>query len=99
MQIVLGIAYLALLLYVIALLARLVLDWIRSYAREYRPRGIMAVVFEVVFTLTDPPVRALRRVIPPLRLGAVSLDLSLMILLLAGWLLLGLLGGFVVRFA
>lgn len=95
MQILAGVLHLALLLYLLALLARLVIDWIQSYARSYRPTGIVLVVFEAVFSLTDPPVRLLRRVIPPLRLGAVSLDLSLMILLLVGWLLLGVLGRFV----
>lgn len=91
MQILLGVLYLALLVYLILLTARLVLDWIQSYAREYRPRGVMLVVFEVVFTLTDPPVQLLRRLVPPLRLGMVAIDLSLMILLVVGWLLLGVL--------
>lgn len=91
MQILLGVLYLVLLVYLILLTARLVLDWIQSYAREYRPRGIMLVVFEVVFTLTDPPVQLLRRLVPPLRLGMVAIDLSLMILLVVGWLLLGVL--------
>lgn len=91
MQILLGVLYLVLLVYLILLTARLVLDWIQSYAREYRPRGIMLVVFEVVFTLTDPPVQLLRRLVPPLRLGMVVIDLSLMILLVVGWLLLGVL--------
>ena len=51
------------------------------------------MLFEVVFTLTDPPVKLLRRLIPPVRLGAVSLDLSLMILLIVGWILLRVLAG------
>nr|WP_214651071.1 MULTISPECIES: YggT family protein [Brachybacterium] len=88
-----SILYLALLLYTLVLLARLVLDWIRSYARDFRPRGIVLLLFEIVFTLTDPPVRALRRVIPPLRLGSFSLDLSLLILLLVCSLLMRVLWG------
>jgi YggT family protein len=36
---------------------------------------------EVVWSVTDPPLKALRRVIPPLRLGTVSLDLSSLVLL------------------
>ena len=72
MQILAGVLHVALLLYLLALQARLVIDWIQSYARSYRPTGIVLVVFEAVFSLTDPPVRLLRRVIPPLRLGAVS---------------------------
>ncbi|ASK66643.1 YggT family protein [Brachybacterium avium] len=93
MQLIAGMAYLALLLYLIVLIARLVLEWIRSYAREYRPAGLVLVLFEVVYTLTDPPVKGLRRLIPPLRIGAVSLDLSLMLLLVVGWILLRILGG------
>ncbi|MGY5763800.1 YggT family protein [Brachybacterium sp. DNPG3] len=96
MQIIAGVLYLALLLYIIVLIARLVLEWIRSYAREFRPTGLVLVLFEVVYSLTDPPVKGLRRVIPPVRLGAVSLDLSLMILLVIGWILLGILGGLAV---
>ena len=92
-QIVAGVLYLAVLLYLLLLISRLVLEWIQSYAREYRPSGLVLVLFEVVYTLTDPPVLALRRLIPPLRIGAVALDLSLMILLVLGWILLSVLGG------
>lgn len=88
MQILAAVLYIALLLYMLLLLARLVLEWIRAYSRDFRPSGVVLVLFEVVYTLTDPPVKGLRRVIPPLRIGAVALDLSLMLLLFAGWLLL-----------
>lgn len=94
MQLVAGVLYLAVLLYLIVLIARLVLEWIQSYARDFRPRGIVLVLFEVVFTLTDPPVKGLRRLIPPLRLGSIVLDLSLMILLVLGWILLSVLASF-----
>ncbi|WP_087484363.1 YggT family protein [Brachybacterium massiliense] len=93
MQIIAGVLYLAVLVYLLLLLARLVLEWIQSYAREYRPSGLVLVLFEVVYTLTDPPVLALRRLIPPLRIGAVALDLSLMLLLVLGWILLRVLAG------
>ncbi|PWH06797.1 YggT family protein [Brachybacterium endophyticum] len=92
MALIASILYLALLLYTLVLLARLVLDWIRAYARDFRPRGLVLLLFELVFTLTDPPVHFLRRLIPPLRLGAVSLDLSLLVLLLVCSLLLRILG-------
>lgn len=82
MSLLFTIAYVAVLLYTLLLFARLVIEWITAYARSFRPHGLVAAGFEVVFTLTDPPVRALRRLIPPLRLGAVSLDLSLLVLLL-----------------
>lgn len=94
MQLVAGALYLAVLLYMMLLIARLVLEWIRAYSRDYRPSGLVLVLFEVVYTLTDPPVKALRRLVPPLRIGAVALDLSMMILLVVGWILLRVLAGF-----
>lgn len=94
MQLVAGALYLAVLLYMMLLIARLVLEWIRAYSRDYRPSGLVLVLFEVVYTLTDPPVKALRRLIPPLRLGAVALDVSMMVLLVIGWILLRVLAGF-----
>jgi len=90
-QIVFGVLYLVLWLYLMVLLARLVIDWIQSFARSYRPRGPVLLLFEIVYTLTDPPVRTLRRLIPPLRLGGMMLDLSMLILLIAGWIVLGIL--------
>lgn len=95
MQLIAGALYLAVLLYMLLLLARLVMEWIRAYSRDFRPTGLVLVLFEVVYTLTDPPVKALRRLIPPLRIGAVALDLSMMLLLVVGWILLRVLSGFV----
>lgn len=79
---VLQVVYLALLLYVLVLLVRLVLDWVQVFARDWRPRGVTLVVAEAAYTLTDPPLRALRRVIPPLRLGGIQLDLAFLVLML-----------------
>jgi YggT family protein len=70
-------------IYFIVLIARLVLDYVQMFARSWTPRGPLLVVAEAVYTLTDPPLRALRRVIPPLRLGQVSLDLSFLVLIIA----------------
>ena len=81
MQLIAGALYLAVLLYMLLLIARLVMEWIRAYSRDFRPSGLALVLFEVVYTLTDPPVKALRRLIPPLRIGAVALDLSMICLL------------------
>ena len=68
---------------VMVLIARFVIDWVQVLARSWRPRGVVLVLCEVIYTLTDPPLRALRSVIPPLRLGTVALDLSPMVLLIA----------------
>ncbi len=67
-------------LYLVVLVGRVVFDWIRILAREWRPRGPVLLVAEPVYTLTEPPLRALRKVIPPLRVGAVTVDLSFMVL-------------------
>ncbi len=71
---------LVVLLFLIALVARLVLDWVMLFARDWRPRGPALVVAEGVFTVTDPPLRSLRRVIKPIRLGGIQLDLSFFLL-------------------
>ena len=62
------------------LLARIVVEMIASFSRGWSPRGGLAVVLEWLFTITDPPVKALRKVIKPVRLGQISLDLSVLVL-------------------
>ena len=51
------------------LIARLVLDYVQMFARSWRPTGVVLVLAEVIYTITDPPLKALRRLIPPLRIG------------------------------
>lgn len=75
-------------LYLLVVFGRLILDWIRVFARDWRPRGVMLVVAEAVYTLTDPPLNALRKVIPPIRLGAASIDLGFLVLVLGLYVLL-----------
>ena len=67
----------------VVLLARLVFDWIQVFARQWTPRGVVLVVAEAVYTVTDPPIKAVRRVVPPLRLGGVGIDLAFLIVALA----------------
>ena len=67
-------------LFFVLLIARLVLDYIQMFARSWRPSGPLLVVAELIYTLTDPPLKALRRLIPPLRIGSVTLDLSFLVL-------------------
>ncbi len=76
------IAY-ALYVYVLVVLARFVVEATRQFARSWRPAGVAAIGVELVYVATDPPLKLLRRLIPPVQLGAVSLDLSIIILLLA----------------
>ncbi len=83
MSVVGDVLELALWLFLVLLIIRLVLDYVQMFARSWRPTGLLLVVAEVVYTITDPPLRALRKVIPPLRLGSISLDLSFLVLILA----------------
>ena len=80
MGIVADVLYLLVWLFLIVLVARFVLDLVQVFARDWRPRGVVLVFAELVYTLTDPPLRALRRVIPPLNLGGLRLDLAFLVL-------------------
>lgn len=80
--------YYVLFFFWLLLTARIVVELVRSFARKWMPAGHSAVALEVVFTVTDPPVKLLRRVIPTVRIGGVGLDLSIMVLLLAVFILM-----------
>lgn len=72
----------ALFLYFLLLIGRLVFEWIQVFARDWRPRGPMLVIAEGIYTATDPPLKALRRVLPTLRFGNVGIDLSFLVLMI-----------------
>ena len=91
MGLIRSILHFVVLIFFILLIGRLVVDWIQVFAREWRPRGVTLVLAEAVYSATDPPLKALRRVVPPLRLGQVQLDLAFMILFFLTFLLLQLL--------
>ncbi|WP_172120885.1 YggT family protein [Actinomyces faecalis] len=69
-------------LYVLVLLGRVVLDWVDLFSRQWRPRGVVLVLANLVYALTDPPLRWLRRVVPVLRAGGMGIDLSFIALYL-----------------
>ncbi|MFN8083542.1 MAG: YggT family protein [Dermatophilaceae bacterium] len=79
-------------LYFVALIGRLVIEWVQVFSRDWRPRGVVLVIAEALFTVTDPAVRLLRRLIPPLRIGGASVDLSMLALLLGVSLLMNVTG-------
>jgi YggT family protein len=66
-----------LLLYLLTLFVRVILEWIPVFNRSWRPRGAGLIAAEIVYTITDPPIRMFRRLIPPLRIGPVALDMGL----------------------
>lgn len=87
-----GIVNTLLVVYILVLLARVVLEYIPLFNREWRPRGIGLVLAEIVFTLTDPPLKFFRRFIPPLRLGPVAIDLAFPVTMLCCFVLLSITG-------
>jgi len=87
-QVIAGVLNFLLLIYVFVLLGRLVLEWIPVFNREWRPRGFGLVLAEVVYTVTDPPIRLFRRFIPPLRVGAVAIDFGFALTMLLCFILL-----------
>ncbi|MGK9272418.1 YggT family protein [Williamsia muralis] len=87
------IIYYLLFIYWLLLLGRLVIELVRTFAREWRPTGASVVVIESVFTTTDPPIKALRRILPPIPLGPVRLDLSLMITMIVVLIAMSLVAG------
>ncbi len=79
--IVFALLYLLLLLYFLTLLARMVFDWIQVFARDWRPKGMALVGASLVYRLTDPPLRKLRAMVPPLRIGSMALDIGFLLLI------------------
>ncbi len=67
---------------------RFVTEWVQVFARSWSPRGALLVALEGVYSVTDPPIKALRRVIPPLRIGNFALDLSMLLVFVGAYVLL-----------
>ena len=70
-------------LYWLILIGRLIFDFVQIFARSWQPRGPILVVAEAIYSVTDPPLRFLRRFIPQLKLGGVQFDLAFLILIIA----------------
>lgn len=92
MSILFSLLYVVLLLFLLTLLVRLVFDWVQVFARDWKPRGPALVVASGVYTITDPPLRKLRRLMPPLRLGNISLDLAFLVLVLVTYIAMSIVG-------
>ncbi len=80
MSLVFALIYLVLMLFQLALILRIIYDAVQGFARDWRPQKLALVVASGVYSATDPPIKALRRLIPPLRLGGVQLDLAFLVL-------------------
>jgi len=71
---------------------RFIVDWIMVLSRSWRPSGAAAAVLEVTYSVTDPPLRALRRFLPPLRLGSIALDVAFILLFIVTYALIQVVG-------
>ncbi|MFB6574516.1 YggT family protein [Kocuria palustris] len=81
MTVVFAILYLLVHVLILVVLGRFAVDMIQSFARGWRPQGASLVLASSIYAVTDPILNPLRRLIPPLRLGGMALDLSSMILI------------------
>jgi YggT family protein len=84
-----GLTLYYILFFFIALLwVRFIVDWVQVFARRWEPHGPLLVALEGVYTATDPPIVALRRVVPPIRIGSIALDLSFLLVMVGAFLML-----------
>ncbi|MCT2089068.1 YggT family protein [Micrococcus terreus] len=83
MTLLFSLIYLVLALVQYLLVLRIVLDVVQSFARSWRPQGLVLVIASAVYTLTDPALRWLRSKIPPVNLGGIGLDVAFLVLFLA----------------
>lgn len=77
-------------IFLLFLIFRLIMDYVFMFARSYEPKGPMLVALETTYSITDPPLKLLRRYIPPLRFGGIALDLSFLVLFVIVYLLIAL---------
>ena len=88
MEIAGTIIHIVLIVFIGMLWVRFIVDWVQVFARSWSPRGPLLVGLEGVYSATDPPIKTLRKVVPPLRLGNFALDLSFLLVMIAAYLLL-----------
>ncbi|WP_285724064.1 YggT family protein [Psychromicrobium xiongbiense] len=88
MSIIFTLLYTVILLFYLTLLLRIIFDWIQQLARGWRPQGVALIAATGVYSVTDPPLKLLRRLVPPLNLGGISLDVGLIVIFIVTWILL-----------
>ena len=92
MSFIAWILYSALFIFFVAMWIRFVMDWIQVFSRSWRPRGPVLLLAEASYSLTDKPLRSVRRVIPPLRLGGAAIDLGWSLLMIVTLILMSIVG-------
>lgn len=79
-MVVAAVLYYVLTVFLVLLFLRLIFEYVFLLARSFRPTGVVAMLLELIYSVTDPPLKLLRRFLPPLRIGGVSLDLAFLVL-------------------
>ena len=92
MRVVYTVLYYALWVFFGLLWVRFIIDWVMVFARSWRPSGAAAALLEVTYSATDPPLRALRRFLPPLRLGSMAVDIAFILLFIVTYALIQVVG-------
>jgi YggT family protein len=90
-HVVAAVAVYVLWAFIALLFVRFIIDWVMVFARNWRPSGAAAAVLELAYSATDPPLRLLRRLIPPLRLGSFALDIAFILLFIVCYALIAVL--------
>lgn len=85
--------YVALYVFFVAMWVRFVMDWIQVFSRTWRPRGPVLLLAEASYSVTDRPLRTVRRVIPPLRIGGAAIDLGWSLLMIGTLIVMSIVGG------
>jgi len=93
-SIVATIIYIALFLFFLLMWARFILDLATNFVRGFKPAGPLLIIAEVAYTVTDPPIKAVRRVLPPLRFGGIALDFGWSLVMLAVIILMSIVSNF-----
>lgn len=88
-SVVASVLFYALYVFWILMIVRLIIGYVFMFQPSFRASGVVAVLLEVTYTVTDPPVKALRRVLPPLRIGNFSLDLGFIVVIIVTRILMG----------
>lgn len=97
MEIVGVVLLVALQIFSIAMWGRFILDWVQVLAPTFRPRGVVLVIAELIFTVTDPPLNLTRRFVKPIPLGGARLDLAWVVVMISLGLLVSLVSSWMLR--
>ena len=89
------IAYIAISIFIIIMWVRFGFDLLINVNRGWRPRGVAIAIAEVAFTVTDPPIKFVRRIIPALKVGGMALDFAWGIVLITAIILSYLIASFI----